>query len=274
MEMNYGEDYTYLPMTSIKSGDEQDVLPDVSCFTVQIVNVCFIGLPNSKHWVLVDAGMPHSAETIINAAEQRFGPNSRPQAIILTHGHFDHVGAIIELVEYWGVKVFAHPLEMPYLTGERHYAPPNPSADGGLIAKLSVFFPNDPINLGDHIKPLPLDGTIPFLEGWRYIHTPGHTDGHISLFREKDRVLVAGDAFVTVKQESLYRVLVQEKEINGPPKYFTSDWAAAQQSVEALEKLNPTIVVTGHGQPMQGEELENGLHKLVEEFNEIAVPNN
>lgn len=271
--MSYGEGYTYLPVTSMSSGSEQEVLPDVSCMTVQIVNIGMIGRPDSKKWVLVDAGMPGSANTIISAAEHRFGTDCPPQAIILTHGHFDHVGAIIELVEHWGVQVYAHPFEMPYLTGERHYAPPDPSVDGGLVAKMSGLFPSAPIQLGEHIEELESDGLLSMLPDWRWIHTPGHTPGHISLFRDEDRTLIAGDAFVTVKQESVYKVFVQEQEVSGPPKYFTSDWTAARRSAEALAKLNPAVVVAGHGQPMSGEELKAGLRRLVEDFNEIAAPN-
>ena len=54
---------------------------------------------------------------------------------------------------------------------------------------------------------LPSDGTVPHLPDFKWIHTPGHTPGHISLFREKDQALIVGDAFVTVKQEYLYKVL-------------------------------------------------------------------
>lgn len=271
MDMSYGEDYSYLPMTSIYSGSEQEVLPDVSCYTIQIVNICMIGTPDSENWVLVDAGMPRSADMIISATEERFGSNSRPKGIILTHGHFDHVGAIIELIKHWGVKVYAHPLEMPYLTGERHYGPPDTSVDG-LVAKMSMFFPSAPINIKGHIEQLPADGSIPILTDWRWIHTPGHTSGHISLFRDKDRTLIAGDAFVTVKQESVYKVLVQEQELSGPPKYFTSDWTAARRSVEALSQLNPAVVVAGHGQPMRGKVFQAGLRRLADEFDDIAVP--
>jgi glyoxylase-like metal-dependent hydrolase (beta-lactamase superfamily II) len=111
------------------------------------------------------------------------------------------------------------------------------------------------------------------MPSWRWIHTSGHTAGHVSFFREGDRCLIAGDAFVTVKQESLYAVVTQEQEVHGPPAYFTPDWKAARQSVERLAKLRPSIAATGHGTPMRGEELLRGLEVLELKFDEIAVPN-
>ena len=272
-DMNYGSDYKYIPATSLRSGDGIEVLPDLYMHTIQIVNIVFYGNPDNSEFVLIDAGMPKSAKEIIAVAQKRFGADCRPSAIILTHGHFDHVGAIIELIEYWQVPVYAHPLELPYLTGQKNYPEADSSVNGGLIAKVSPFFPNEAIDLGAHVKALPLDGTIPHMDGFRWIHTPGHTPGHISLFRDEDGALIAGDAFVTVKQESLYKVLLQQKEISGPPRYFTTDWLAAFHSVNTLEALKPTIAITGHGVPMMGEELKTNLQKLTNEFEQIALPN-
>ncbi|SES12012.1 MBL fold metallo-hydrolase [Salipaludibacillus aurantiacus] len=271
-QMNYGSDYKYIPATSKESGSGIEVLPDLYNYTVQIVNIHMIGDPKTSDFVLVDAGMPHSAKDIISAVEKRFGTDSRPKAIILTHGHFDHVGAIIELVEHWQIPVYAHELEMPYLTGERSYPKPDPSVEGGMVAKMSPMFPNEPINLGNNVKPLPADGSVPYLPEFKWIHTPGHTPGQIALFRENDRALVAGDAFVTVKQESLYKVITQEQEISGPPKYLTTDWKAAKESVVKLASLKPSVAVTGHGLPMSGELLKENLEKLAENFDDMAKP--
>lgn len=272
-DMNYGSDYKYIPATSIWSGDGVEVLPDLYQHTIQIVNIVLYGEPHKKEFVLVDAGMPKSAKEIISIAEDRFGSNSRPKALILTHGHFDHVGAIIDLIDHWGMPVYAHTLELPYLTGMKNYPEPDPVVNGGLIAKVSSIFPNEAINLGNNVEALPSDGSIPYMDGFRSIHTPGHTPGHISLFREEDQALIVGDAFVTVKQESLYKVLLQKKEISGPPRYFTTDWQAAWDSVKKLEALKPSVAITGHGLPMKGEELTRNLHKLTTEFQQIALPN-
>lgn len=270
--MSYGDDYKYIPTTSIGSGIGVEVLPDLYCYTVQIVNVCFVGYLNSEEYVLVDTGMPHSANKIISAAEDRFGKNNPPRAIILTHGHFDHVGSVIDLVKHWDIPVYAHELEMPYLTGEKSYPQPDATVEGGMVAKMSPMFPIDPINLGDRIHILPSNGTVPEMPEFQWIHTPGHSPGHVSLFRERDRALIAGDAFVTVKQEYLYKVLTQEQEISGPPRYLTTDWDAARASVKQLEALKPTYAVTGHGSPMAGALLEDSLHKLVTNFDDIAIP--
>lgn len=271
-EMSYGNDYKYIPATSVSSGVGLEVLPDLYCHTIQIVNICLVGSPEKKEFVLVDAGMPESADQIISVTEERFGVNSRPKAIILTHGHFDHVGAVIDLVKHWNIPVYAHALELPFLTGKMNYPEPDATVEGGLIAKISPMFPNEPINLGNNVQVLPNDGSVPHMSGWRWIHTPGHAPGHVSFFREEDRSLIAGDAFVTVRQDSLYKVFTQEKEITGPPRYLTTNWTAARESVEKLYNLKPSVAITGHGMPVLGETLSTDLKKLVDEFDQLAIP--
>jgi glyoxylase-like metal-dependent hydrolase (beta-lactamase superfamily II) len=261
-----------LPMTSIGSGMGLAVVPDVFCYTNQIVNLALVG--NDKEFVIVDAGMPKSADEIISMIAEHYGEDARPSAIILTHGHFDHVGSLVGLLEKWRVPVYAHELEIPYLTGKKDYPPGDPSVDSGMVAKMSPMFPNHGINIGDQVEAFPQDNTIPHMPGWNWVHTPGHTPGHVSLFREQDRTLIAGDAFVTVKQESLYKVLTQAQEISGPPRYYTTDWEAAYESVKKLEALKPEAAVTGHGIPMTGEDLRENLRYLTANFREMAIPKN
>ena len=237
--------------------------PGLSYLRDRIVNVAFIASVDGRDdpWVLVDAGLAGATSRIIHAAETLFGSGSAPAAIVLTHGHFDHVGSLRELVRHWDVPVYAHELEMPYLTGRSAYPPPDPAVGGGAMAMMSRFFPRKPIDLGDKVIPLPADGAVPAVDGWRWIHTPGHAPGHVSLFRDYDRALVAGDAFVTTKQESLSAALTQRPEIHGPPAYYTIDWSAAEESVDELAALDPLVAVTGHGVAMRGCYLA-GLNQL------------
>jgi glyoxylase-like metal-dependent hydrolase (beta-lactamase superfamily II) len=250
------------------------VASDLAYLRTGIVNVCLFGRPGapSGGWVLIDSGLPGMASRIVRAAEEWIGPWARPSAIVLTHGHFDHVGSLRTLAEQWDVPVYAHPLEHPYLNGRSAYPPPDPTVGGGAMTALSRFYPRRPINLGQRLRALPDDGSVPEMPGWRWIHTPGHTPGHVSLFRDSDRTLIAGDAFVTTKQESARAVLTQRAELHGPPAYFTPDWEAAGRSVRRLADLEPLRVITGHGPPLQGEEMLEGLHSLAQNFERLAVP--
>ncbi len=247
------------------------VAPGVIGMRIIFVNVYFLGEPGGD-WVLVDAGLKGYAGKIKEVAETYFGKGNRPKAIILTHGHFDHVGALKELLSIWNVPVYAHPLEMPYLTGRSDYPPPDPTVGGGAMALMSWMFPKSPIDLGAHIHTFPADGTIPGLPQWKVIHSPGHTPGHVSFFREEDHALIVGDAFVTTKQESAFAVLLQKKEIHGPPAYFTPNWQAAQRSVEKLVSLQPSVIATGHGIPLRGQDMLKRLQEFSDNFYEEAVP--
>jgi glyoxylase-like metal-dependent hydrolase (beta-lactamase superfamily II) len=236
------------------------------------VNFYMIKNDRDNSWVLVDAGLKWSAGKIKKMAASLFGKNNPPKAILLTHGHFDHVGSVDALAEEWDVPVYAHYMEIPYLTGKSSYPPPDPTVGGGLMSLISPVYPNTPINIWSRVLVLPSDGTVPTLPEWKYIHTPGHAPGHISLFRENDKVLIAGDAFVTTKQESVLAVMFQTKIISGPPKYFTYDWVAAKESVRALFALDPKVAATGHGQIMQGDELRDAMLNLTQHFEKIAIP--
>jgi glyoxylase-like metal-dependent hydrolase (beta-lactamase superfamily II) len=250
------------------------VTPDLAYLKNVFVNLFFYGEPGhpSGSWVLIDAGLPGASSWILRAAEERFGPGARPASIVLTHGHFDHVGSLRALSERWNIPVFAHRLELPYLTGRSAYPPPDPTVGGGAMSALSRFYPRGPFDFTAWVRPLPDDGSVPNMPGWSWIHTPGHTPGHVALFRESDRTLIAGDAFVTTRQESAMAAITYKPEIHGPPAYFTPDWNAARRSVQRLAELRPRRVVTGHGLPLEGKEMEEGLQRLARDFDRIAVP--
>ena len=130
------------------------VAPEVSYLLDKMVNVVFVGPPNAgdRGWVLVDAGLPGSASKIRDAAGRLFGEGVRPAAIVLTHGHVDHIGAIHTLSAEWDVPVYAHELELPYLTGRSAYPPPDPFVGGGMMSPISMLFPRGPINLGERAR--------------------------------------------------------------------------------------------------------------------------
>ena len=250
-----------LPYTSIGSRKWDNSMKDVWVYTSRIVNLYYV--KNTKgELVMVDAGMPHDAGRIKSDFKKKFG-DVKPVAIILTHGHFDHVGSLAELVAEWKVPVYAHPAELPYLTGVRDY-PEGKASKKGLVTVLSKTFPNHGINMNPYIHPLPEDHKVPYLEGWEWIFTPGHTPGHVSLYNPDARLLLAGDAFVTTKQESLFHVLTQKFDVNGPPAYFTIDFEESYKSIERLSRLNIEYCATGHGRVIKSKALiKSEMEKLL-----------
>lgn len=245
---------------------------DILCKRLALVNVVFIGAPGAqdREWVLIDAGLRGTARMIRRIAAQRFRRDSRPAAIIVTHGHFDHVGALIALAEEWQTPVFAHELELRFLNGTSSYPPPDPGV-GGILARLSPFYHRGPVDVTPWLRTIP-ESEVPGMPGWQWLWTPGHSPGHISLWRESDRTLLAGDAFITTNQESAYAVAIQRPEIHGPPQYFTPDWDQAEDSVQKLAALEPELAITGHGPPLRGAELRGALKLLAHDFQRIAVP--
>jgi glyoxylase-like metal-dependent hydrolase (beta-lactamase superfamily II) len=234
-----------------------------------MVNVYFVRDRASGDWVLVDTGMPGYAGAIRGTAEKLF--RTAPRAILLTHGHFDHVANVESLSARWGVPVYAHPLELPYLTGRSKYPPPDPTVGGGAQSWMSPMFSRGPIDLGARVHPLPMNGVIPWLAEWQWLSTPGHAPGHVSLFREDDRMLIAGDAVVTTRQESMINVLLQRQVVSRPPAYFTPDWDCARRSVQTIAALEPSVLAAGHGTPMRGPQMRRELQHLADHFDE-AMP--
>ncbi len=251
-----------------------EIAPDLAYRRLAMVNVIFYGAPHSgdRGWVLIDTGVPGLGRLIENAAEERFGKRNRPAAIILTHGHFDHVGNLKALAEKWETPIYAHMLEHPYLTGRAKYPPPDTTVGGGIMPTFAPLFPSGPIDVTQWLKDLSPLGEVPFMPDWRWIHTPGHSPGHVSLWRESDRSLIAGDAFITTHMESAYSVITQKPEMHGPPTWLTPDWEAAHRSVATLAALEPDLAVTGHGRAMQGPQMLAALQELAGSFREVAVP--
>jgi glyoxylase-like metal-dependent hydrolase (beta-lactamase superfamily II) len=223
-------------------------------------------------WVLVDAGLRGHHGTIRRAAQAFTGSDRPPEAIVLTHGHFDHIGSLETLLEQWPSPVFAHRLERPYLNGESAYPPPDPLVGRGSMALLSRLYPRGPIDISTRLNVLPEDGSVPMMQGWKCLFTPGHTAGHISLYRESDATLIAGDAVVTTKQESALAVMSQREEMHGPPAYFTQDWQSSAESVRKLAALEPDVLATGHGVVMRGASMRRALHELAAGFELTEVP--
>ena len=187
-----------------------------------------------------------------------FGAGTRPAAIVLTHIHPDHSGSALELARLWALPVYVHPAELVLARGG--YLPEygNP-LDRWLVAPLLRLMPRRAVEASRSRSSL--EGTarafdpaagVPGLPDWQAVPVPGHTPGHVAFFRARDRVLITGDAVLTVNVNSVPDLLAGKHQVAGPPYISTWDWPAAQRSVVALARLSPQVLACGHGRPMTG----------------------
>ena len=243
----------------------------VVCVPTSFVNAYLIGEPGGP-WALVDTGLPGFGWKLRAAAAERFGHDSRPEAIFLTHGHFDHAGNASALSDLWDVPIYAHRMELPYLTGRSDYPPPDPTV-GGAIAMLSRVLPHGSYDFGARLRTYASttsdgwngsdhEGPLPGLDGWRWIFTPGHSPGHVAIYRDADRTLLAGDALATMNMDSWIEMVIKQRELAPAGNPFISNWEKYITSVETLAALAPVTLSAGHGYPMSGGDLPGDLERF------------
>jgi glyoxylase-like metal-dependent hydrolase (beta-lactamase superfamily II) len=197
----------------------------------------------------------------------------------LTHFHPDHAGSALQLARTWGCPVYVHPDELPLANGDfaamKKYAGPLDhwvvlplmSAMGrrrreAIVARSSLRIVARPLEPGAEVPDLP---------GWECIPTPGHTPGHVSFFRASDRVLITGDAVVTLQLNSLAGLLLQRPGLSEPPRYTSWSWQAARESVARLAGLEPNVLAGGHGAPMTGAGTAGVLRAFADRFSGRAA---
>jgi len=238
----------------------EQVAPGVYCLRTGrgITEANLYLIRSGPAWVLIDAVWPNRGQLIKSAAESLFGPGARPAAILLTHIHPDHSGSALELARIWDLPVYVHPSELPLAAGR--YLPEygNP-LDRWLVAPLLRLLPRRKVeasisrnSLEGTARALDPDGSVPGLPDWQAIPTPGHTPGHVAFFRGSDRVLLTGDAILTVNLNSARDLLAGRHRISGPPYISTWNWPAAKESAAVLARLQPRVLACGHGRQVSG----------------------
>ncbi|MDF2679315.1 MAG: fold metallo-hydrolase [Brevibacillus sp.] len=176
-----------------------------------------------KDAILIDTGFPGQFGELRAAIEQAGLLFHQLKAVILTHQDLDHIGNLPEILQETRgrINVYAHELDRPYIQGELPLI-----KDGHLE--------NPPKGT---VTDLLVDGQeLPFCGGIRVIHTPGHTDGHISLYLRESKTLIAGD--------SMYSVDGKLMGVHGPT---TLDLKSAQLSLKKYAEFDITSVICYHG---------------------------
>jgi glyoxylase-like metal-dependent hydrolase (beta-lactamase superfamily II) len=198
---------------------------------------------------LIDTGLSKDRESLLAALRQVSLTEHAIRAVYLTHGHCDHAGNAAYLAGY-GAVVHAHKAEARMLgLPRRTYVPTGWQRLTRLPTSLAF-------TLGERLYPVERrqpdilleDGDTLQAPGGplRVVASPGHTPGHIALYREQDSVLFSGDAILNV---------IPVKRVTGlslPMGLFTENMRQARNSARQLATLRPNLLLSGHGWPLQG----------------------
>jgi glyoxylase-like metal-dependent hydrolase (beta-lactamase superfamily II) len=183
---------------------------------------------------LIDAGDIESAAAIEGAIRALGSDPARIRRIVITHGHRDHYGAAQELADRHGAEIIAHALDAPVIRGERPVPEPDlldwelPLWEHGLTC------PDAPRTRVD--REVTGGEVLPFGDGARVVHAPGHTAGSIALHLPRHGVLFTGDSVASVERVML--------------GVFNVDRAGAAATFRRLAALAPRTVCFGHGDPL------------------------
>jgi glyoxylase-like metal-dependent hydrolase (beta-lactamase superfamily II) len=199
---------------------------------------------------LVDAGLPNQTEAISAALVEAGIGVGDLRRIIFTHQDLDHVGSGAALVRQSDARVLAHPADAPYIEGSQRPLKPSPEMLEQRPQMREVLERLEPVGIDEYVE----DGTrLDLAGGTRVISTPGHTPGHISLYVERSKVLIAGEA-LTAERGSL----------NGPNPSMTLEMRTAIQSVRRLADLEIDTIVCYHG-GVVSEDGNGQLRRVIQE---------
>jgi hydroxyacylglutathione hydrolase len=181
--------------------------------------------------VLVDAATRRAGKRILSQLQ-----GTAVSTHVVTHAHPDHQGASHEVCTVLG---------LPLWCGARDAE----TIEDGRIAERQPFHPLNRLSARFWAGP-PHPVARRLVEGdevagFRVLDTPGHSAGHISLWRESDRTLICGDVFTNIDTATGIPGLHE------PKGYFTPDPPRNRQSMRRLAELEPALVCFGHGRPLR-----------------------
>jgi hydroxyacylglutathione hydrolase len=190
---------------------------DVRSFTVgPVAENCYIARPDgSDHAVIVDPG--EEAERILGAVDSL---GLTIDAILVTHCHFDHIGAVAPVAEATGARVWCPEIEVPVLADIMSYVP------------WPGFGPYESYDADEKVaggERLSLAGL-----GIEVVFTPGHSPGHVTYAIPDEGALFSGDV--------LFKGSVGRTDLPG------GDWGTLLESIRGLVDSYPeeTTVYPGH----------------------------
>lgn len=205
-------------------------------------------------WTLIDTGMPGFDKEIREAANAA-GLGGLPlRGVILTHQDVDHIGSLRAFAEAapeggsGKPTVYAHEEDRGAIDGEKPMVKMTPERKAQMLGQLpeeqrqsfaeAFDRPNGPL-----VNETIADGDVlPVAGGLTVIHTPGHTPGHVSLYHQPSKTLIAGDAMVATGGD-----------LQGPNPNATPNMEEAIRSLGKFRAFDIRTVVCYHGGRVSGD---------------------
>lgn len=194
----------------------------LSGFPPNAINVYLIGD------VLIDAATRWAGRRILGQLGDR-----KLSMVALTHVHPDHQGVAKKICDRFQIPLACHVEDQPTMEGVRPMQPNHPLIwFSSWVWSGPVHPVSKPLKEGDEVA------------GFKVIHTPGHTPGHVTFFREEDRVAIVGDVLNGMS------LLTTLPGLHEPPRVFCTDPAQNRKSIFKVAELEPKVLCFGHGPPL------------------------
>ncbi|MFS0861546.1 MBL fold metallo-hydrolase [Fredinandcohnia sp. 179-A 10B2 NHS] len=174
---------------------------------------------DKKECVIFDPG--GDGKWLVSVLRQQ---NVKPIAILLTHAHFDHIGAIDDIRNNWSIPIYIHEKEKDWLVDP-------------ALNRSSYFMPGHEISVkGEEVHTLQKEGTF-IVDSFTFdlFYTPGHSPGSVSFYNKELGVVFSGDA--------LFSGSIGRTDLPGG----NHDQLLSSIHSKLLTLPEDTIVLSGHG---------------------------
>lgn len=244
------------------SGSTQEIAEGVHRFADGIVNWYLI--EEQGELTLVDTGWPRSWPRIEQAISELGYSPANVAAVVLTHGHPDHLGGAERARRECAAPVMAYSAEVGRVRGEAKGSSPFallPNLIPELRRVASFKFVVEATVQGfmtpnwvEEVESFEAEAELDVPGRLMPLRTPGHTEGHVSLLLADRGILIGGDALLTLNP------LTREEGPCLPPPALNTDTSQARESLEVIERSGADTLLPGHGEPWQSSVAEAVSH--------------